>query len=43
MDGNGITNGYPMHNFERFIKGMFVRNLGTENMKGEDRPTLEEG
>jgi hypothetical protein len=36
MDENGITNGYPMRNFKRFIKGMPVKNLGMEDLKGED-------
>ena len=27
MVDHGTTNGYPMRNFNRFIKGMFVSNL----------------
>ena len=36
MADHGTINGCPMRNFERFIKGMFVRNLDMEDMKGED-------
>ena len=36
MVGHGTTNGYPIRNFNRFIKGMFVRNLDMEDLKGED-------
>jgi hypothetical protein len=35
MGRHGITMGYPMHNFERCIKGMFVRKLDIESLKGE--------
>jgi len=34
-DENGITNEYPMRNFIRCIKGIFVRNLDIEGPKGE--------
>jgi hypothetical protein len=36
MVDHGTTNGYPMRNFNRFIKGMFVRNIDVEDLKGED-------
>ena len=32
---HGTTNGYPMRNFNKFIKEMFVRNLDMEDLKGE--------
>ena len=32
---NGIINEYLIRNFNRSIKGMFVRNLGMEDLKGE--------
>ena len=37
MDENGIINRYLMRNFERYMKGMFVRNLDMEDMRGEDK------
>ena len=36
MGDRGTTNGYPMRNFERFMKGMFVRNLDIEDLREED-------
>ena len=35
MGDRGTTNGYPMHNFERCMKGMFGRKLDIEDLKGE--------
>ena len=37
MDENGIINRYLMRNFERYMKGMFVRNLDMEDVRGEDK------
>ena len=35
MVDHGTTNGYRMRNLKRFIKGIFVRNLDMEDLKGE--------
>jgi hypothetical protein len=42
-DENGIINEYPMRNFIRFIKGIFVRNLDMEDLKGEGKWYLGKG